>query len=170
MLISPGQGLALIRVGFGLYFIVQAMGKTAQRWLVDGGALTQRLQRSLEGAESFYRPFLEGTVLPNSLLFSQLVTIGEWVAGLSLVLGLLTRLGSLTGMWLVSNFMLMKGLANDAGSSDRLFFLACLVFLLTSPGLVWGLDGSLQRSLARIPVAGWLVGASPQARPRVAAY
>ena len=44
------------------------------------------------------------------MVFSQLVLLGEWVAALSLTLGLLTRLGALTSMWLVLNFMLAKGL------------------------------------------------------------
>jgi thiosulfate dehydrogenase (quinone) large subunit len=159
-MISPAQGLALTRIGFGLYFVAQALDKTTKNWLGDGGPLTQYIQPVLPRSEDFYRPFLEGTVLPNALLFSQLVTIGEWVAGLSLTLGLLTRLGALTGMWLVLNYMMMKGLPSVAGSSDRLFLLSCLVFLLTSAGLVWGLDGLLQRPLARTPLGGWLVGAT----------
>ena len=167
-MISPAQGLALTRIGFGLYFIAQALDKTTRNWLADGGPLTQFIQPLLPRSEPYYRPFLEGTVLPNALLFSQLVTIGEWVAGLSLVLGLFTRLGALTGMWLVLNYMHMKGLPNVAGSSDRLFFLNCLVFFLTSAGLVWGLDGLLQRHLARTPFAGWLVGGT-RARTGVAA-
>jgi uncharacterized membrane protein YphA (DoxX/SURF4 family) len=157
MVISAAQGLALTRIGFGLYFLAQAMAKTPA-WLSDGGPLGQQLQNQLPRSEAFYRPFLEGAVLPNVTLFAQLVTIGEWVAGLSLVLGLLTRLGALIGIWLTLNYMLMKGLPSLAGSSDRLFILACLVFVLASAGLVWGLDGRLRESLAGNPVTRWLAG------------
>ena len=164
MVISTAQGLTLARIGFGLYFIVQAWDKTTRNWLGDGGPLVQFLQRQVPQSEAFYRPFLEGSVLPNATLFAQLVTIGEWVAGVSLVLGLLTRVGALTGMWLTLNYMLMKGLPNLSGSVDRLFFLSCLAFLLASAGLVWGLDGVLGRALGSNPLTRWLTGA-PEARP-----
>ena len=157
-MLSAAQGLALTRIGFGLYFISQAWDKTSKNWLTDPAPLTQFLQRSLPSAEGFYRSFLEGTVIPNAALFSQLVTIGEWTAGLLLTFGLLTRLGALTAMWLNLNYMLMKGLASSGGSIDRLFELSCLVFLLASAGLVWGLDGALQRTLAGNPVTAWLAG------------
>jgi uncharacterized membrane protein YphA (DoxX/SURF4 family) len=149
MLISSGQGLALTRMGFGLYFLSSAWEKTTNRnWLESGDPLRQAVERSLPTAEGYYRPFLEHTVLPNADLFATLVTLGEWVAGISLLLGLLTRLGALTGMWLTVNYMLMKGLESSSGSVDRLFFLTCLVFLLASAGLVWGVDGFLRRRFA----------------------
>ena len=157
MVISAAQGLALTRIGFGLYMLAQAIAKTPT-WLSDGGPLGQQLQNQLPRSEAFYRPFLEGVVLPNVGLFAQLVTIGEWVAGLSLTLGLLTRLGALTLMWLTLNYMLMKGLPSLGGSIDRLFFLAALAFILASAGLVWGLDGRLRESLAGNPLTRWLAG------------
>jgi uncharacterized membrane protein YphA (DoxX/SURF4 family) len=165
MLITPGQGLALTRMGFGLYFLSSAWDKTTNRnWLERGEPLRQSVERSLGGAQGFYRPFLEDTVLPNADLFAVLVTIGEWAAGISLLLGLLTRLGALTGMWLTANYMLMKGLESSSGSVDRLFFLTCLVFLLASAGLVWGVDGFLQRRFAG-GFTGWLAGADSRQRP-----
>jgi uncharacterized membrane protein YphA (DoxX/SURF4 family) len=165
MLISPAQGLAVIRMGFGLYFLASAWEKTVNgKWLESGEPLQQAVQRSLPESEGFYRPFLQDRVLPNADLFAELVTLGEWAVGISLLLGLLTRLGSLTGMWLTLNYMLMKGLENISGSNDRLFFLSCLVFLLASAGLVWGLDGFLQRRFAG-GVSGWLTGAGGRRRP-----
>jgi uncharacterized membrane protein YphA (DoxX/SURF4 family) len=168
MYLSAGQALALGRIGFGLYFLAQAWDKTARGWLVSGEPLARFLfgnpaaqpptRGAVANAEAFYRPFLESVVQPNVLLFAQLVTIGEWVAGILLLLGLLTRLGALVGMVLVLNYMLMKGLPALGGSVDRLFFLAFLAFLLGSAGLVWGLDGALPRTLAANPVTRWLAG------------
>jgi uncharacterized membrane protein YphA (DoxX/SURF4 family) len=165
MLITPGQGLALTRMGFGLYFLSYAWDKTTNsNWLESGDPLRQIIERSLGNATGFYRPFLENTVLPNADLFAMLVTLGEWVAGISLLFGLLTRIGALTGMWLTANYMLMRGLEAQSGSVDRLFFLACLVFLLASAGLVWGVDGLLQRRFAG-GFAGLLTGADGRQRP-----
>ena len=82
------------------------------------------------------------------------------MAGILLLLGLLTRLGSIVGLCLNLNYMLMKGLAANGGSIDRLFSLAELAFLLGAAGLVWGLDGTLRRQLAGNPVTRWLAGLS----------
>jgi hypothetical protein len=47
MLISPGQGLALTRMGFGLYFLSSAWDKTTNRnWLT--------------GADGRQRPVVQG--------------------------------------------------------------------------------------------------------------
>jgi NADH dehydrogenase len=167
-MLSALQGLALTRIGFGLYFLVQAFDKTARGWLNDPGPMTQMVQRSLEGSQAFYRPFLEDTVIPNAALFAQLVTIGEWAVGLCLTLGLFTRAGALLGLFLVLNYMLMKGLANPMGSNDRLFAAACLAFTLAPASLAWGLDGALRDALSRVPVLSWLVAAPAPARRAVA--
>jgi len=166
MRITAAQGLALTRIGFGLYFIASAWDKTTNKdWLNSGAPLRQSVERQLPQAEGFYRSFLENTVLPNADLFARLVTLGEWVAGISLALGLLTRVGALSGMWLTLNYMLLKGLPNIEGSVDRLFFLACLVFLVTSAGLVWGLDGVLPRRLTNDPLSRLATGAGLRRRP-----
>ncbi|MDQ3811363.1 MAG: DoxX family membrane protein [Chloroflexota bacterium] len=166
MRITPGQGLALARIAFGLYFLSQALDKLNGNWLSDGGPLARFTQQLLPRSEAFYRPFLESTVVPESLTFARLVTTGELVVAILLILGLFTRLGAVIGLWLNLNYMFMKGLANNAGSIDRLFVAAELAFALAAAGLVWGLDGYLARSLPRARVVRWLAG--PQRREPVA--
>src|SRR5207248_7006896 len=146
MALSCTQGMALVRIGFGLYFLANAIDKLSKGWLADPGAISQFISGPLQRGqtEAFYRPFLESVVLPDALLFSRLVALGELLVGISLILGLFTVLGSLGSAFLVLNYMLMKGLLNNAGSIDRLFFLAAVVFLVTAAGLVWGLDGQLR--------------------------
>jgi uncharacterized membrane protein YphA (DoxX/SURF4 family) len=160
-MLSLAQGLALTRIGFGIYFIVSALNKTTAGWLNDSGPLVQSVSRASPGSEAFYRPFLEGVVLPNASLFAQMVALGEWVAGLSLALGLFTRAGAVVGLTLVANFMLMKGLGNSMGSNDRLFAAACLAFALAPAGLAWALDSALGSALARVPLVNLLIGVPP---------
>jgi uncharacterized membrane protein YphA (DoxX/SURF4 family) len=162
-MLSIAQGLALTRIGFGIYFIFSALNKTTGGWLNDSGPLVQSVSRAAPGSEGFYRPFLEGVVLPNASLFAQLVVLGEWFAGLSLALGLFTRAGALVGLLLVANYMLMKGLGNSMGSNDRLFAIACLAFALAPAGLAWALDSALGSALARIPLVNLLIGVPPAA-------
>ncbi len=95
MTLSPGQGLALIRAAFGLYFVVSALRKTLSGWLGNGEELTQFVGRNLEAAEPFYASFLDTVVVPNATTFAQLIVLGEWVTGVTLLLGLFTRLGGL---------------------------------------------------------------------------
>jgi uncharacterized membrane protein YphA (DoxX/SURF4 family) len=168
MIISTAKALALCRIGFGLYYLSYAFDKTRAGWLTDAGPMVTFLfgnpaaqpptRGVIPNAEPFYRAFLESTVQPNPLTFSQLVTIGEWTAGILLLLGLLTRLGAIVGIWLNLNYIFMKGLMANGGSIDRLFAFCDLMFLLAAAGLVWGLDGTLRRSLAGNPVTRWLAG------------
>lgn len=179
MSMGSGHALALCRIGFGLYFIVQAWAKTNAGWLTSGEVLGRQLfgnpaaqpptRGAIANSEAFYRPFLEGVVQPNILLIAQLVTIGEWVVGLLLVFGLLTGLGALLGMWLNLHYMLMKGLPAGGGSIDRLFFVSELAFLLGAAGLVWGLDGLLRRQLGGNPATRWLAGVSGRGDERPSA-
>jgi uncharacterized membrane protein YphA (DoxX/SURF4 family) len=164
MVISAKRGLALARSGFGLYYVSQAYDKTTTHWFSSGAPLTKFLQGSLPKAEGFYRSFIHSAVLPHAGTVAQLTTIGEWTAGILLVLGLFTRLGALVGIWLNLNYMLLKGLASTGGSVDRLFVLSCLVFLLASAGLAWGLDGVLRDAVGRVPVMNWLTGGGPEER------
>ena len=165
MALSAAQGLALMRAGFGLYFLVSALRKTTTGWLTDPQPMLQFLQRNGEGMTPGYSTFIDSVVAPNAPLFSQLVVLGEWVAGLSLLLGFLTRLGSIAGMWLLLNFMLAKGLPNFEGSSDRLYFLMCFAFAAAAAGQVWGLDGKLRATLTTNPLTSWLAGIRTPARP-----
>src|SRR5688572_5616868 len=107
--LSGRQGLSLIRMGVGALLLVSAIDKIGKGWMTNPEPMTQTIQQNVPKAEAVYKPFLEGTVLPNAMLFSQLVTLGELGAGLSLLLGLLTRAGAITCMWLMLNYMLMKG-------------------------------------------------------------
>lgn len=163
MLITGRQGLALVRIVLGVLLLVSAVDKVSKGWLRSGDAMSQTIQQNLPKSEAFYRPFLEGIVLPNAAMFSQLVTFGEIVAGTSLLLGLLTRVGTVVCMWLMLNYMLMKGTLlgqymNGMTYSDRVYFLGGLACFLAAAGLSWGLDRFLGRWLAEVPVIGWLLG------------
>jgi uncharacterized membrane protein YphA (DoxX/SURF4 family) len=153
-----------MRMGFGLYFLADAWRKTTGEWLANGAGVASFVQMQQENATPLYGGFLTDIVLPNAGVFGLLVVAGEWAAGISLTLGLLTRLGAIVSMWLVLNFMLAKGLPNIEGSSDRLFFLAGLTFAVCSAGLAWGLDAAWRPVLGSNPVSRWLAGIPAPAR------
>ncbi|HET6318658.1 MAG TPA: DoxX family protein [Chloroflexota bacterium] len=163
MLITGRQGLALVRMGLGVLLLISAMDKLGKGWLRNGDAMTQTIQQTLPKTEAFYKPFLEGTVLPNATMYSQLVAIGELVSGVSLVLGLFTRLGAIVCMWLMLNYMAMKGTMFHQylvgpTYSDRIYFVVGLACALAGAGLALGLDRALGPWIARVPVLNWLAG------------
>lgn len=141
---TAARALALLRIGLGLEFAIWAWVKTQDGWLTSGSALEDLLGRYPAQAEPAYAQLLEMYVLPNVDIFSRLVTLGEWTAAVALTFGFFTRFGSLVGMWLTVNFMLMRGLFDVSGSIDHVFFLGCLVCLIAAAGNVWGLDGLLR--------------------------
>jgi uncharacterized membrane protein YphA (DoxX/SURF4 family) len=175
MNVSAGHGLALLRMAFGLYFISYALDKTMNGWLGSAGPMSNFLfgnpnatpptRGVVVNSTPFYADFLTSVVQPNPLIFSQLVVIGEWVAGILLLLGLLTRFGSIVGIILNLNYVFMKGLLANGGSVDRLFLVAQIVFILTAAGLVWGLDGALRQKFAGNPVTRWLAGLDKPTAP-----
>jgi uncharacterized membrane protein YphA (DoxX/SURF4 family) len=143
------RGIAIIRIGLGIEFLVWGWSKYLEGWLINGGGLARDLQGADANPLPLYADFLTAVVVPNVDLFARLVTLGELGAGLSLTLGLLTRLGAGTGLLLVLNFLLMRGVAGTEPSIDRMFFVVCLVCVLVGAGRVWGWDARLRhRALA----------------------
>jgi uncharacterized membrane protein YphA (DoxX/SURF4 family) len=102
----------------------------------------------------WYKEFLEGTVLPDAATFATLQAYGEAAVGVGLVLGLLTGVSALVGLFLALNF----GLATQWMSFGQqgfhlLLTTSMILFLVTRAGRVWGIDGWL---LARAPGQRWL--------------
>jgi thiosulfate dehydrogenase [quinone] large subunit len=158
--------LALARIAIGLDFANEAARKIWHGWLVSGADMVRTVQ-AYPSAHSggFYHQFVTGFVLPHADLFAFLVTIGECLVAVSLTLGLFTRAGALTAMWLNLNYLLLKGPTNPSAWIDWLFILTAALILLTAAGRTWGLDGRFRATFARLPLAGWLAGGSKSSRP-----
>jgi thiosulfate dehydrogenase [quinone] large subunit len=89
----------------------------------------------------WYKDFLEGTVVPNAALWATLQTFGEIAVGVGLVLGFLTGLASLVGLFLAVNY----GLATQWMSFGQqgfhvLLTTSMVIFLAARAGRSWGLD------------------------------
>lgn len=147
------RALAILRIWVGLWFakaIVTKMGfglfgflpGASARWIETMPKIIGK--QMAENPIGWYKTFVEGTVLPNAVTFAHLTTLGEAVAGVLLVLGLLSGVGSLLALFLTLNY----GLATWHMSSANQGFhytlagtlLACLI---GRAGMTWGLDGML---------------------------
>ncbi|PYN85947.1 MAG: hypothetical protein DMD87_20540 [Candidatus Rokuibacteriota bacterium] len=145
--------LVVLRVVVGVWFVKAVWTKFTLAFLWDVipyPAVSPRFlafhpKRIAEFAAGnpvgWYKDFLEGTVVPNSRVFATLQTFGEAAVGLGLILGLLTGLTALVGLFLCLNY----GLASQWMSFGQqgfhvLLVTSMIVFLFARAGRSWGLD------------------------------
>lgn len=134
-----------LRLWIGGYLLHQGIRKYL-RDFSHGDWITRQIG-DLEKVEiySWYKAFLTDVVIPNRELFGYLVTSGEILVGLCLVLGLLTRFSSIVGLFMLLNYYFGPGMARGGSSlaQQQTFIVALVVILLSNPGRTLGLDGLL---------------------------
>lgn len=91
--------------------------------------------------QSWYAWFIRHLALPNAELFSYLVTYGEILVGIALILGLFTALASFFGAFMNINYLL----AGTVSTNPQLLMLA--IFLLCAKKVAGriGLDSFLRK-------------------------
>lgn len=134
--------ITLLRVYTGVFFLYHGFGKITADGFADG--MVGFLNGSLDTMFRFFRPFVESVVLPHNVLFSQLVSWGEFSIGLSLIVGLATRWASVAGAFLVTCFWFAKGQGILEGQNHDFVWLMIFVVLATvHAGRKHGLDSRL---------------------------
>lgn len=148
----PRTLLVILRVYLGIIFLIAAVSKLGG----DpgfGDRLPMILERMSESSHGWYARLLHSVVLPRTGLFGGLVILGELTVALSLIFGAATRLGAGLAMFLVLNYMMMKGAWFWMPSSnDAAFFFIGLVLLLGSAGRHFGVDRWLVERWPRVPL------------------
>ncbi|MFN8424623.1 MAG: DoxX family membrane protein [Anaerolineae bacterium] len=84
----------------------------------------------------WYATFLQRVALPNAVLFSYLVTFGEILVGLALILGLLTGIAAFFGGFMNAHYLF----AGTVSTNPMLLLLAVLIVLAWRIAGYWGLD------------------------------
>lgn len=150
---GTGRALALLRIYVGGVFLMAGWPKVTREGGF-GGPLRGFVERvGLENGHAFYRPFLEGVVLPNVELFTVLVVAGEVLVALSLISGTATRVGASIAALMTANYMFTKGLWPWIPSSNDAPLMAiALVLAVTAAGRTWGVDGALRRRWPGVPL------------------
>jgi thiosulfate dehydrogenase [quinone] large subunit len=138
--------LVILRLHLGVILLITVTGKIFgnEPFAVE---MTQYLQGvARRNAPEFYQNFVDQVVLTHANLFSYLVMWGESVAGISLLLGLFTRVGAVVAMFLFVNYMFSKGSWFwSPNSEDAAVFFSALVCCLGAAGRVYGIDAYLAR-------------------------
>ena len=166
-----GGWLALARILTGAIWLIHGVPKflNSAQFMPPTGVFFTYLQNGVVKSRGPYHDFLVSTVQPNAALFAELVRFGEVCVGISLFLGLFSRLGGLVGILLPLNYIAARGaLATLSGWSSTdgcLILLSALSFVLPT-GRVAGLDALMSRpSVRRTTVVGEVVPERPLSGP-----
>ncbi len=103
--------MTLIRIVLGIFWLLQITWKPPPTFGCPDAGLCLWMDQEIQyPVLSLYADFVRTIARPNVILFGWITTITEVSIGLSLLLGLFTRLGALVGvLWSVN---LLLGLAN----------------------------------------------------------
>ena len=121
--------ITLLRVYTGIFFVSHGFGKLQGGNFAEG--MTGFINSRLESSFGFMRVFLETVVLTNAGLFGFLVSWGELLVGLALIVGLATRYASVVGGIMVTAFWFTKGQGFLAGQNHDVIWLVIFVVLAT---------------------------------------
>jgi thiosulfate dehydrogenase [quinone] large subunit len=86
--------------------------------------------------QGWYASFLQNVVLANPKLWSYLITIGETLVGIALILGIFTGIAAFFGSFMNVNYLL----AGTVSTNPILFILAMFLVLAWKTAGWWGLD------------------------------
>lgn len=106
-----------------------------------GGFLQGALKTRAQGAHAdmafgWYKSFVQGFALPNATLFSYLVSFGELLVGVALILGAVTTLAAFFAALMNFSYML----AGSSGVNPMYFLLAVLIIAAGANAGYYGLD------------------------------
>ena len=142
--------LVILRLYLGVVFLVAALPKIQQDFTPKLIAFLKDV--ALQRGHTFYQPFVEDVVLPNAWAFATLVSWGELLVGVTLILGLLTRFSAGVALLLALNYMFAKGAWFwTPSSNDAALVAISLALLIGAAGRTVGLDALLARRWARSP-------------------
>ena len=134
--------ITLLRVYTGVFFTFHGFGKIQRGGFADGleGFVSGRLESSF----GIIRPFLESVVLPNKAVFGIMVSWGEFLIGIALIVGLATRYASIAGAIMLAAFWFTKGQGFLEGQNhDAIWFMIFVVLATVHAGRIHSLDAML---------------------------
>jgi len=141
-----------LRILCGVILLLEGWSKLQGDWL-HGTPLATSLGNWIT-ADKPYGFFLPMVRLAHAhpKIFGSLVTIGESAIGLSLLLGVLTRIGAALGALMLFSFAFGSGQGRAPPGNALLMGAVCVLFVLAPPGRFLGVDALLRDRLPR-----WMV-------------
>lgn len=138
---------AIIRIWLGIQWLKSGWEKVTEGFDASGflkGAI-EKAGGEHPAVQPWYASFLENVALPNAGLFSFLVSWGELLVGLGLILGALTIPALIAGAFMNLNFMLAGTV-----STNPIFYTVAIILLFAGKGsYYWGVDHFLIPAITR---------------------
>lgn len=142
----------LLRLYLGYTWLSSGLSKiNSDIWIGENagvaikGFMGRAIALAREGeVAGWYAWFLERTVIPNTVLFSYIITVGELLIGLALIIGLLTGLSAFLGVLMNTSFLL----AGTISLNPVMFLIA--IFLI----MAWKVSGWYGVDRWALPILG----------------
>ncbi|HBX69896.1 MAG TPA: hypothetical protein DEH25_11105 [Chloroflexi bacterium] len=146
----PLTWVAALRIVVGLMFLLTWLPNFLDGLYTPDGLqhfFTEEFPQS-ENALTFYANFIEGVILPIRNVFAPFQLVAEFLLGLSILLGFLTPLASLAGIFFLLNTM-MATFGHDWLWSYILPISILTVTLFTHAGRAIGVDAWLLKRFGK---------------------
>ena len=148
--------LAFLRIAVGIFFVVLAEYKVFGTEFTLGGGFRTSVQSFLSQGEAypFMRPLLEVMLTHGTMVMAFFVAYGEFAIGISLIVGVLSRLASVFGFVLMIGIWFSSGYPGAHAAfwmywgvslSQTVFALCFLVLIFGRAEENWSLRGLMKR-------------------------
>lgn len=104
-----GAGLSILRIGIGVFFIFEGIGKIP--WFADTSLLAGQLAGWSQAAPagSWSQLYLARVAMPYATIFARLVPLGEITSGAAMLAGFWTPFFALVAFFMALNFQFASG-------------------------------------------------------------
>ena len=155
---APLWPVALARIVYGLLWWQQSKWKVPSDDFgrKSGGGLWYWVHQEIQyPTVTAYRDFLVNVMIPNWTFFGWMTLITETFIGVTLILGLFTRLGALVALGMAANITIgILSVPHEWGWTYTMLIMLAAIFLLTGAGRSIGVDAFLAPRLERAAASG----------------
>ncbi|WP_223788710.1 DoxX family membrane protein [Marinicella meishanensis] len=130
-----------LRLYLGLFYIQTGENKVSKEFGLGWvSSMESQINAAIPDLSDWYAFFIQEVVLKMPVTFAMLVSWGELLLGISLLLGITVRLSAMLGAFMAWNFALLSGRDLWLPHFDTTLMLALMVLALTRSGQVLGFD------------------------------
>jgi thiosulfate dehydrogenase [quinone] large subunit len=144
--LTHAEWLAILRIGVGLWWLESVRHKPLRDFL-RGGSMGWVESLAKDHPIPAFGSTIEKVSLSSQrrrIVTSWLVVLGEFSVGVSLVLGFLTPIGLIVGLFLNLNYFLLAGLKDQGEQGQNLMMiLSTVVLFATGSWHEWAIDEKL---------------------------
>ena len=155
---APLWPLGLTRILYGYLWWQQSGWKVPSDDFgrKSGGGLWYWVQQQIQyPTVAAHKDFLVNVMIPNWTFFGWMALITETFIGVTLILGLGTRLGSLVAIGMAANITIgILSVPHEWGWTYTMLIMFPVLFLLTDAGRSFGVDAFLVPPLDRAAASG----------------